>query len=270
MSANGDGDPRGTVAYITGASRGIGRLLATALAEDGVHVVGLARPSDDLDALPSRGLPILPIPVDVSDPVSVSGAFSRALATVGPPTLVVTCAGSMDGLGPIATVDVDRWWRAVAVDLRGTMLCVRAAMSLMAEQGTGRIVTVYGNLGDHGREHVSAFAAAKAATARFTETLATELAGTGVRAVCMHPGFVQTPMTEYLASSPEGRAWLPEFGPRARDHWDDGSDAVDLIRRINAGEADSLAGRIVHAGDDLDQLATECERDPDRGRLRLR
>jgi hypothetical protein len=77
-------------------------------------------------------------------------------------------------------------------------------------------------------------------------------------------------MTEHLASSPEGRAWLPEFGPRARDHWGDGTDAVALIRRINAGEADSLAGRIVHAGDDLEQLATECERDPDRGRLRLR
>lgn len=79
----------------------------------------------------------------------------------------------------------------------------------MIQQGAGRIVTVYGNLGDDGTGNVSAFAAAKAAIARFAETLATELEGTGVVALCMHPGFVHTPMTEHLASSSDGRRWLP-------------------------------------------------------------
>lgn len=79
----------------------------------------------------------------------------------------------------------------------------------MIQQGAGRIVTVYGNLGDDGTGNVSAFAAAKAAIARFAETLVTELEGTGVVALCMHPGFVHTPMTEHLASSSDGRRWLP-------------------------------------------------------------
>ncbi|MCP4962999.1 MAG: SDR family oxidoreductase, partial [Actinomycetia bacterium] len=208
-----------SVAYVTGASRGIGRLLATALAEAGASTVGFARPSDDLDSLSGQAAPVVPVPMDVTDPVSVASGFLEAIEAVGPPTLMVTCAGSMDALGPIAIVDPERWWNAVTVDLRGTMLCARAAVSLMLEQGAGRIVTVYGNLGDDGREHVSAFAAAKAGIARFTETLATELDETGVLAVCVHPGFVQTAMTEHLASGVEGRQWLPAFGQRARDHW---------------------------------------------------
>jgi NAD(P)-dependent dehydrogenase (short-subunit alcohol dehydrogenase family) len=150
------------------------------------------------------------------------------------------------------------------------MLCARAAVALMLEQGAGRIVTVYGNLGDDGREHVSAFAAAKAAIARFTETLATELGGTGVLAVCVHPGFVRTPMTEHLAYGAEGERWLPAFGQRAPDHWGDGATAIDLIHRISAGRADRLAGRIIRVGDDLEALTLACEGDPNQRRLRLR
>ena len=70
---------------------------------------------------------------------------------------------------------------------------------------------MYGNLGDRGLPNVSAFAAAKAGVARFTETLANELDGTGVAVIGIHPEFVRTPMTERLAWSNEGRQWLPSF-----------------------------------------------------------
>ena len=259
-----------TVAYITGASRGIGRLLATSLAASGARVAGFARPSGDLESLRDLPTPALPIATDVSDPASVSSAFAEAVDAIGPPTLLVTCAGSIDALGPIATVDPERWWQAVTVDLRGTMLCARAVMPLMVDHGAGRIVTVYGNLGDDGREHVSAFAAAKAAIARFTETLATELDRTGVVAICIHPGFVRSPMTEHLAHSAEGTQWLPSFGEHADEHWGDGAAAVDLINRIVAGRADRLTGRVIHVGDDLEALTKSCRADPDERRLRLR
>lgn len=262
-------DSSNTVAYITGASKGIGRLVATAFAEAGALTVGFARPSDDLESLRDQTAPVIPVAMDVTEPQSVSAAFSEAVEVVGPPTLLVTCAGSIDGLGPIATVDVERWWNAVTVDLRGTMLCARAAMSWMLDRGSGRIVTVYGNLGDDGRQHVSAFAAAKAGIARFTETLATELDGTGVNAVCVHPGFVRTSMTENLASGVEGRQWLPDFGPRAADHWGDGAGAVDLILRISAGHADALAGRVIHVGDDLKNLSEVCDSESNHRRLRI-
>ena len=263
-------DSSATVAYITGASRGIGRLLAIGLAQSGARTVAFARPSEELDSLNDETVPIVPIAMDVTDPASVSSAFAQAVATVGSPTLLVTCAGSADALGPIATVDPERWWQALTVDLRGTMLCARAAMTLMLDQGAGRIVTVYGNFGDDGREHVSAFAAAKAAIARFTETLATELDGTGVLSVCVHPGFVRTPMTEQLAYGAEGQRWLPAFGQHAADRWGDGARAIDLIRQITAGRADRLGGRVLHVDDDLETLALTCEGNPNQRRLRLR
>ena len=263
-------DSATAVAYVTGASRGIGRVLATQLARSGARTVGFARPSDELTSLGDPDMAVVPIAMDVADPASVSSAFSQAVAAVGPPTLLVTCAGSIGALGPLATVDQERWWQALTVDVLGTMLCARAAMTLMLEQRAGRIVTVYSNLGDDGREHLSAFAAGKAAIARLTETMATELDGTGVLAVCVHPGFVRTSMTEHLADGAEGRRWLPTFGLRAAEHWGDGATAVGLIRRIGAREADGLAGRVIHVGDDLQALTVACAGDPNLRRLRLR
>ena len=259
-----------TVAYVTGASRGIGRLLATSLAADGARVAGFARASADLESLSSQPGALVAIPMDASDPVSVTSGFKSAGEKLGDPTLVITCAGSIDALGPIASVDPERWWRSVTVDLRGTMLCARAALSTMIPRRAGRIVTVYGNLGDDGLEHVSAFAAAKAGIARFTETLASELEGSGVIAVSMHPGFVRTPMTEHVASSTDGRQWLPAFGDRAPDHWGDGTSAQHLMRRIIAGDADALAGRVVIVDDDLSALAVASKGEADLRRLRIR
>lgn len=261
-------DLSSTAAFVTGASRGIGRLIATSLA-DGASVVGIARPSDELRSLSNGRAPVFPVPLDVTGPDAVVAAFGRAVDEVGAPTLLVSCAGSIDALGPVATADPERWWRTVTVDLRARC-CARAALSTMLPRGAGRIVTVYGNLGDDGRAHLSAFAAAKAGVVRFTETLASELAGTGVVAVCMHPGFVHTPMTEHLASGADGQRWMPGFGGFAREHWGDGATALTLVRRIVAGEADELSGRLVYAHDDLASLAARCRTDVDLHRLRIR
>jgi hypothetical protein len=76
-------------------------------------------------------------------------------------------------------------------------------------------------------------------------------------------------MTERLAWSEQGRAWLPGFGARAGQHWGDGQAAAELIEAIATGAADRLAGRVLLAGDDLSTLARQCQSDPDHRRLRL-
>ena len=260
------------VAYVTGASRGIGRHLALYLARSGMATVAMARPSEDLDALAGgdeHGR-LVTTPADVTDPESVRAAFNAAADTVGLPTILVTCAGSIEALGPISNADPDTWWSAVAVDLRGTMLTAQAALQSMLPARRGRIVTIYGNLGDHGLPNVSAFAAAKAGVARFTETLASELVGTGVVAIGMHPGFVRTPMTERLAWSEQGRRWLPGFGEHAERTWGDGDGATKMLDQVVAGAADRLAGRILHPDDNLEELRECTEGEPDVRRLRLR
>jgi NADP-dependent 3-hydroxy acid dehydrogenase YdfG len=84
--------------------------------------------------------------MDATDQTSVTSAFHQAMDIVGPPTLLVTCAGSIDPLGPIGTSNPNDWWHAVTVHVLGTMLCVHAAVPHMLERGAGRIVTIYGNL----------------------------------------------------------------------------------------------------------------------------
>jgi NAD(P)-dependent dehydrogenase (short-subunit alcohol dehydrogenase family) len=261
----------GQVAVVTGASRGIGRAIAEHLAARGAVVAGVARPSPALRELAGGGrrAGLISVPADVSVPAEVDAAFTAAAAELGPPTLVVAAAGTADVLGPLADADTDRWWQAVAVDLYGTMLTTRAAARAMLPRRTGRIVTVYGNLGDHGTANLSAFAVAKAGIARLTETLATELADTGVNAFCIHPGFARTPMTERLATSDAGRTWLPSFAATAADHWGSPQPAADLIEAIALGHADQLTGRLLHPDDDLTELTRRCHTNPDLRHLRL-
>jgi 3-oxoacyl-[acyl-carrier protein] reductase len=264
----------GQVAVVTGASRGIGRGIALHLARKGAAVAGIARPSGALDSLRDAagedGGPVLPVPADVTSPEQVAAAFAEVGSRLGPPTLVVACAGTAGAIGPVWSADPDEWWQAVSVDLRGTMLTAWSAIPSMLVARSGRFVTVYGNLGERQSGHVSALAAAKAGIARLTESLAVELTGTGVLAFGMHPGFVRTPMTEQLAFGDSGRTWLPDFGVSAERRWGDSGRAEQLIETIARGEADQLAGRVIWAGDDLSELAGSCQADPDLRRLRLK
>lgn len=263
----------GQVAVVTGASRGIGRAVALHLARQGAAVAGVARPSEALAGLRAvadrEGVALVPIAADVTVPGEVEEAFDGVDAELGPVTFAVTCAGTAEVLGPVWDADPESWWRAVEVDLRGTMLTARSAINRMLRQRAGRLVTVYGNLGDRQAGYVSAFAAAKAGIARLTEVLAHEVASTGVRVFGVHPGFVRTPMTEQLAWSADGRTWLPRFGSGVEDRWGDPQPAADLLEAIALGAADQLSGRVLHVGDDLAELAERCRADPDLRRLRL-
>jgi 3-oxoacyl-[acyl-carrier protein] reductase len=261
----------GQVAVITGASRGIGRAVAIHLARQGALVAGVARPSEDLESmrLAVADGEIVPLAADVTSAQQVQAAFDAVRALFGPPTLVVTFAGSASVLGPAWAADPEEWWQAVKADLLGTMLTARAAIDRMLAAGAGRMVTVYGNLGDRQQGYVSAFAAAKAGIARLTEPLAYELAGTPVTVLGIHPGFVRTPMSEHLAFSSDGRAWLPGFAATAEQQWGDAAPAAELITAIAQGAADQLAGRILHPGDNLAALTAACRADPGLRRLRL-
>jgi 3-oxoacyl-[acyl-carrier protein] reductase len=264
----------GQVAVVTGASRGIGRQVALHLAERGAAVAAIARASAALTDLQEQaartGGRLRAVAADVTAPAEVDSAFAAVEADLGPVTLAVACAGTDGPLGPLHLADPEAWWRAVEVDLRGSMLTARSAVGRMVGRRAGRFVMVYGNLGDRRGAYVSAFAAAKAGVARLIEVLAGEVEDSGVRVFGVHPGFVRTPLTERLAWSGEGKEWLPRFGIGVEDRWGDAGPAAELVEAIALGEADALSGRILHVGDDLAELAERCRADQDLRRLRLR
>jgi NAD(P)-dependent dehydrogenase (short-subunit alcohol dehydrogenase family) len=259
---------RQQVALISGASRGIGLGLARALVASGSRVAMLARASDDLEReAAALGAGALPVAADVTDPAEVAGAVAQVEQRWGPVGLLVHNAGSADVIGPLWEADPEAWWREVAVHLRGAMLLARACLPRMIERGRGRLVFVYGNLGDRGGPWCAAYATGKAGLLRLVGQLHTELDSTGVRAFGLHPGLVWTPMTAALAQDADKRRWLPNFEQRPTDDYGTSDAAGELLVRIAGGEADPLSGLLLGVDDDVlsmreqaDQLRSEQRR----------
>jgi NAD(P)-dependent dehydrogenase (short-subunit alcohol dehydrogenase family) len=243
----------GQIAVVTGASRGIGRALVERLRQHGDAVVAIARSSGDLaDVAEQTGA--LPYVLDVADPFAVDEVFTRILAEVGVPDLLVNNAGVSGAGGMTWQHSAQDWWRVVEVNLRGTHLCTKAVLEAMVNRGSGRIVNVSSGAAyfpawqDNDGVINSAYMASKAAVIRFTEALAGECANTGVKTFSLSPGMVKTEMTAGAFA----------------DHWDDPDfwtpmdKAVELVEDIAAGVLDGLSGRYLRAAvDDWRALAAQ-------------
>jgi len=190
------------VAVVTGAARGIGAAIAQRLAADGmaVAVVDLEEQASarTAEAITSAGGRAIAIGADVTDEQAATAAVDRAVAELGPVTVLVNNAGIIrDNL--IFKMSVDDWDSVLGVHLRGAFLMTRAAQAQMTKVGWGRIVNLSSTsaLGNRGQVN---YAAAKAGMQGFTKTLAIELGRFGVTANAIAPGFIETDMTRATAA----------------------------------------------------------------------
>lgn len=261
----------GDVALVTGASRGIGLALASELARAGARVALLARSSKSLaDAAAAVGDGALALQGDVANPADVIDAVERAEEQLGPITLLVHNAGTANIIGPLWEADPDAWWEEVAGHLRGAMLTCRAVLPGMVSRGRGRVVLMYGDLGEAGDPWCSAYACGKAGLLRLVDQLGAELSDTGIGVFGVHPGLVWTPMTAALVEDPDKRRWLPRFGEWPRERYGTPDAAAELVVRIAQGHADRLSGMLLGAGEDLDALQQDVDRIRDGSRRVLR
>ena len=215
----------GTVAVVTGASRGLGKDVADALESRGARVAAVARGADRFRC-------------DVSRLDEVERLKAQVEAELGPPQILVNAAGVFGPVEPPTRADPERWVKTITVDLVGPYLTCRAFAAGMVERGWGRIVNVTSAASLHPPGALgSAYATAKAGLNQLTRHLASELAGTGVTANVIHPGDVKTEMwadirDQALRLGPEGEAlrqwvdWVEETGG------DPPQKAVDLVERI--------------------------------------
>jgi NAD(P)-dependent dehydrogenase (short-subunit alcohol dehydrogenase family) len=201
---------------------------------------------------------------------STMDAVARAEAQMGPITLLVHNAGTANIIGPLWEADPDAWWEEVAGHLRGAMLTCRAVLPGMLDRGRGRVVLMYGNLGETDDPWCSAYACGKAGLLRLVDQLGAELRDAGIGVFGVHPGLVWTPMTAALAEDPDKRRWLPRFGEWPRERYGTPDAAAELIVRIAQGDADRLSGLLVGADDDLDALQQDVDRIRDQSRRVLR
>jgi NAD(P)-dependent dehydrogenase (short-subunit alcohol dehydrogenase family) len=262
--AGGAGVLTGTVALVTGASAGIGRYLLQGFAERGASVAGVARTAGRLSAAmdevaAATGARTLAVAADVTDPDAVAAAVARVTAELGPVTLLVNNAGSIDAAEvPLWEADPDQWWQVVESQVRGPYLLSRAVVPGMIAAGGGRVIGLGSGLGTRGSDVYSAYSAGKSAQMRITEGIDLAGAAHGVRAFDLAPGVIDTEMT---------RAMPMHAG---RTEWTRPEDVVALAVAIAAGELDQWSGRFVRAGaDDLDTLRGITPEDAAR-QLRLR
>lgn len=176
---------------ITGGGSGVGADMARGFAAAGAEVVVAGRRSEPLQAVAASTPGVRAIVADVTDEVGVAQLFAAA----GPVDIVVANAGAAES-APLARTPVDMWQRMVAVNLTGVFLTLRAGVRQMEGLGWGRLITVASTAGLKGYPYVSAYTAAKHGAVGLTRAVAQEVAGAGITANALCPGYLDTEMTE--------------------------------------------------------------------------
>jgi len=193
-------DPQ-RVAFVTGASRGIGRAIAERLASDGRHVVLASRgegPLNDLRAsIESNGGSASVCAVDVGDGAALAGAIESVASEHGRLDILVNNAGITRDTLLMRMSDED-WDAVINTNLRSAFVACRAAARPMMRGKFGRIVNIASTSGLVGNSGQANYAASKAGLIGLTRTVARELGGKGVTANVIAPGFVETDMTKDL------------------------------------------------------------------------
>lgn len=197
------GSLTGRVAIVTGAASGIGRATALTLLREGATVVGADQHGVD-SVSPGASGQI----VDVTDESAVAAFVAATLRQHDRIDILVNCAG-ISMLGSTEDISVADWKRTLDINLHGTFLACRSALPSMRARRRGAIVNIGSTFGLLARESSVAYNVSKAAVIHFTRSLAVDLADCGIRANCVCPGLVETPMTARLFT-PEARHLLDQ------------------------------------------------------------
>lgn len=182
------------VALITGGASGIGLATAQRLHSEGAIVVLFDRDEANLDTA-RAGLDgrVHTVTGDVADHVGVARAIESVVAEHGRLDVLVTAAG-IDQCDTVPNTSIAEWRKIIEVDLDGVFYACRAAIPVFISHGAGAIVTVSSAIGTVGEKNRSAYCAAKSGVENLTRAMALDHGGQGIRANCVAPGLIDTPL----------------------------------------------------------------------------
>jgi 3-oxoacyl-[acyl-carrier protein] reductase len=189
------------VAVVTGASQGIGRDTAKALAEAGAKVVVTARNEEKLAALVSEitsaGGEAFAVKIDVADAEQVKSGFKQVVEKFGRLDILVNNAAvTRDGLA--MRMKKEDWETVLQTNLTGAHFCIQQALPTMMKARAGRIINISSVVAQSGNAGQANYVAAKAGLIGLTKAIAIEIASRGVTVNAVAPGFIETPMTDML------------------------------------------------------------------------
>jgi 3-oxoacyl-[acyl-carrier protein] reductase len=190
------------VAVVTGASRGIGRSIALALAAQGATIVAVDMDQSSTDAvvaeLQAAGAKALAVVGNVTVSADVERMIEAAVAAFGRVDILVNNAGiTRDGL--LMRMKDEDWDAVLNVNLKGAFLCTRAAFKVMSKQRYGRIINIASVVGQMGNAGQANYCASKAGLIGLTKSNAREMAKRSITVNAVAPGFIATAMTEALS-----------------------------------------------------------------------
>jgi 3-oxoacyl-[acyl-carrier protein] reductase len=232
------------VALVTGASQGIGRATARALAEAGAKVAAAARNADKLASLVAEieaaGGEALAVPMDVADAAQVKAGFQTLLAKFGRLDILVNNAAiTRDTLA--LRMKLEDWDAVLRTNLTGAHLCTQQALGAMLKQRSGRIINITSVVAETGNAGQANYVASKAGLIGLTRAIAVEVASRSITVNAVAPGFISTPMTDPLPD--ELKEKMKSLIPLGRFGTD--RDVAAAVVFLASDEAGYITGQVL-------------------------
>ncbi|HEX6293290.1 MAG TPA: SDR family oxidoreductase [Herpetosiphonaceae bacterium] len=196
----------GKVALVTGGGRGIGRAAALELARRGAHVAVAARNKAELDAavaeIEQRGGTALAVPADLASTEAARALVQEVQSTLGPIAVLVNNAAAVGPFGLTWELDADAWERSLWINLVAPFRLAYAVLPQMVALGWGRIINISSGAARNPLERAGPYSVSKAGLDMLTRQLGLELESSGVAAICVYPGVVDTVMQTAIREQP--------------------------------------------------------------------
>ena len=206
------------VAVVTGAGSGLGRAIALRFADEGARIVvaelNEATAHETLKLVHAKGTEAFAATTDVSDSGSVATLFKTIDDRGWPVDVLVNNAGNSDQMTPAHELSDERWLSIINVHLNGTFYCTREALKRMLPRRSGTIINLGSAAAQIGLPGACNYTAAKGGIIAFTKGIAQEYAAHGIRANCIAPGWIETPILESLPD--QLRAGIAKMVPLGR------------------------------------------------------
>jgi len=216
------------IAWVTGAGKGIGEVIAVKLAETGINVAVSARTEADIQrvaaSIGEKGGKAIPVVCDVTKPDAIREAVSHIQQSLGPISILINNAGAAESQ-KFLSHDEALWQRMIDVNLNSVYHVTKAAAPGMVEAKWGRIINIASIASKVGGKYIVAYTASKHGVLGLTRALALEFAGYNVTVNAVCPGYVDTPLTDKAIaniasrtklSEEEARYSLEKISPQAR------------------------------------------------------
>jgi NAD(P)-dependent dehydrogenase (short-subunit alcohol dehydrogenase family) len=240
-------DLSGKVAMVTGGSRGLGEVAATALAKAGADVAVCGRNTADLDrvtsAMRALGRKAEPFVLDVTAKATVHDGVERILGQFGKVDILVNNAG-VNHRVPVLEFSEEAWDLVINTNLKGYFLVAQAVVPQMIECGYGKVINMSSILGTVALPNQVAYASSKGGVDQMTKVMALEWAKQGVRVNAIGPTYFETELVAQLRNDPERFNFINERTPMGR--WGYPSELEGIVIFLAAPASDFITGQTIY------------------------